>query len=323
MADQDPFLHPSRYDPVTGLPDRQLLQDRIEQAVWRSQRSATTASLVLVTLDQLAAINVTQGHRVGDAALAAVARRLEALVRPGDTLARVSADEFVVLCEDLQGSEAAPLLARRISEAFVEPFRLEDWDLEFTIGASVQVSSAGSPSEEVIDLRNPEVIDLRTSLPAPLPLRSIERAVPSRQRVREQEYLSATVRESRLNGVTDVDHGRSGEPRPAPDLLAPEMPVAALHALAEVRTTICEGIYFTRQDPHGARMVKRIEVTLSGRRSTLDDVKSRMADQARSVGAQAVVNFRYGHGGSTWWKRPIEHGRSSGGWHGEGEAVRW
>lgn len=312
MAEPDQFLHRSLYDPVTGLPDRQLLQDRIEQAVWRSQRSATTASLLLVTLDQLAAITVRHGHHVGAAALAAVARRLEALVRPGDTLARVSGDEFVVLCEDLQGSEGAPLLAGRISEAFVEPFRLEGGDLELTIGASVQVSSAGSSSRDVIDLRDPALIDVETSLPAPLPLRSVERVVPGRQRAGAQEHLSATVREAEVRGATDVDH-----------LLAPEMPVAALHALAEVRTTVCEGIYFTRQDPHGARVVKRIEVTLSGRRSTLDEVKSRMADQARAVGAQAVVNFRYGHGGSTWWRRQIEHGRSSGGWHGEGEAVRW
>lgn len=295
MAELDQFLHRSSRDPVTGLPDGQLLQDRIEQVLRRSQRSATNATLIFISLDQLEAINHAHAHGVGDAVLCAVARRLETLARPGDTLARLEDDQFVVLREDLQGGADAQLLAGRIREAFVEPFRLDGWDLELTVPASVRVSLVGPTPEEVIDLRTPP--------PALVPLISIERGVP-------------------MDGPTDVDRARSVEPPVSAHVLAPEMSVAALHALAEVRTTTCEGIYFTRHDLQGARVLKRIEVTLSGRGSSLEEVKVQMADQARAVGAQAVVNFRYGHGGTTWWRRQLEHSRSSG-WHGEGEAVRW
>ncbi|CAA9232468.1 MAG: hypothetical protein AVDCRST_MAG50-1255 [uncultured Acidimicrobiales bacterium] len=69
-------------------------------------------------------MNDTHGHHVGDDLLVAVARRLSGLVRPGDTLARVSGDEFIFLCEDLRSPDDVEILARRIDDAFVQPFVL-------------------------------------------------------------------------------------------------------------------------------------------------------------------------------------------------------
>lgn len=150
-AARDEFLHSSLHDALTRLPNRRLLQDRIEQASRRAQRSATTAAVVFVDLDRFKVVNDTYGHRSGDALLYAVARRLEGVVRPGDTLARLSGDEFVFFFDDLQDEADAERLIRRIRDAFGEPFSLEGSDVAFVIHASVGMSCAG-PGEPISQL---------------------------------------------------------------------------------------------------------------------------------------------------------------------------
>ena len=142
------FRHDALHDPLTGLPNRLLLQQRLEHAARRAQRSHTDAAVLFADLDRFKAVNDTYGHQVGDDLLLAVARRLTALVRPGDTLARVSGDEFVFLCEDLHTPDDVKTLARRIDEAFVDPFVLVG--LELTITASVGVAFAG-PGDDICD----------------------------------------------------------------------------------------------------------------------------------------------------------------------------
>ena len=101
----DRFHHNAQHDPLTGLPNRLMLQHRLEHAALRAQRSNTNAAILFADLDRFKQVNDTHGHPVGDELLLAVARRLSGLVRPGDTLARVSGDEFVFLCEDLHSAE--------------------------------------------------------------------------------------------------------------------------------------------------------------------------------------------------------------------------
>src|SRR5660397_243872 len=100
-AASDRFRDSELRDPLTGLPNRLLLQQRLEHTARRAGRSHATAAVLFVDLDRFKQINDTYGHQVGDDVLIAVAHRLAALVRPGDTLARVSGDEFVFLCEDV------------------------------------------------------------------------------------------------------------------------------------------------------------------------------------------------------------------------------
>ena len=121
----DQFRHGALHDPLTGLPNRVLLQQRLEHAAQRARRSHTNAAVLFVDLDRFKQVNDTHGHQVGDELLLAVAQRLTGLVRPGDTLARVSGDEFVFLCEDLTRPSDVEALARRVDEAFAEPFVLE------------------------------------------------------------------------------------------------------------------------------------------------------------------------------------------------------
>jgi diguanylate cyclase (GGDEF)-like protein len=142
------FRHGALHDPLTGLPNRVLLQQRLEHAAQRAQRSHTNAAVLFVDLDRFKHVNDTHGHHVGDDLLRAIAQRLTAVVRPGDTLARFSGDEFVFLCEDLQSAADVEVLAARVDGAFIEPFSVGGVQLAVT--ASVGMAFAG-PGEDISD----------------------------------------------------------------------------------------------------------------------------------------------------------------------------
>jgi diguanylate cyclase (GGDEF)-like protein len=137
----DRFHHSALHDPLTGLPNRLLLEQRLEHAAQRATRSPSTAAVLFADLDDFKQINDLHGHIVGDELLCAVARRLHDLIRPGDTLARVSGDEFVILCEDLAQPADGEDLAARIDAAFSAPFELTEVELQVT--ASVGMAYAG------------------------------------------------------------------------------------------------------------------------------------------------------------------------------------
>jgi diguanylate cyclase (GGDEF)-like protein len=140
-ATSDHFRHSALHDPLTGLPNRLMLQQRLEHAALRGKRSHSNSAILFADLDRFKQVNDTHGHLVGDELLLAVANRLSSLVRPGDTLARFSGDEFVFLCEDLNSVADAETLANRIDASFRDPFSLGD--IELTITASVGTAYAG------------------------------------------------------------------------------------------------------------------------------------------------------------------------------------
>jgi diguanylate cyclase (GGDEF)-like protein/PAS domain S-box-containing protein len=118
------------YDPLTQLPNRQLLTDRLQQALAGSVRSRNMGALLFIDLDNFKVLNDTLGHDMGDRLLQQVAMRLNSCVRGSDTVARLGGDEFVVMVEDLSDSagEAATqarLVAEKILEAFTEPYALD------------------------------------------------------------------------------------------------------------------------------------------------------------------------------------------------------
>ena len=140
--------HTALHDPLTRLPNRLLLQERLEHAADRRRRSHTNAAILFADLDRFKQVNDTYGHAVGDELLLAVAQRLAGLVRSGDTLARFAGDEFVFLCEDLHSRADAEVLAKRIDEAFATPFVVAGADDPLEITASVGIAFAG-PGEEI------------------------------------------------------------------------------------------------------------------------------------------------------------------------------
>lgn len=112
------------YDALTGLPNRVLLEQRIEHAAQRAERSQTFAGVMIIDLDEFASINACHGHAAGDQLLRAVADRLLSSVRPGDTLARTRGDEYMLLCEDLPGPREVEDVAGRLAGALSTPFVL-------------------------------------------------------------------------------------------------------------------------------------------------------------------------------------------------------
>lgn len=144
------FKQLALHDPLTGLPNRQLLEDRIEHAAEHARRSQAAAAVLFADLDQFKQVNDAHGHGVGDELLVAVAQRLSAVLRSSDTLARASGDEFVFLCEDLTKPDDADLIVERIADALAIPFKIGG--LELTVSASVGVAYAGAGDRVSADL---------------------------------------------------------------------------------------------------------------------------------------------------------------------------
>ncbi len=116
------------YDPLTGLPNRRLMFDRLGHVLALSARRQRQGALLLIDLDNFKILNDTQGHEAGDQLLVEVAARLHACIRHGDTAARLGGDEFVVIFEDIDGlgggAPQAELLAQHILHRLSEPYQL-------------------------------------------------------------------------------------------------------------------------------------------------------------------------------------------------------
>ena len=139
------------HDPLTRLPNRALMEDRLRLALARCERSGTHTGLLFVDLDRFKTINESYGHGCGDRLLIAVVRRLAGAVRAGDTLARMGADEFSVVCEELSDLEHAEELAQRVHAALVEePFVIDAHSI--TLTASIGVAVSADPTDEVANL---------------------------------------------------------------------------------------------------------------------------------------------------------------------------
>jgi diguanylate cyclase (GGDEF)-like protein/PAS domain S-box-containing protein len=144
------LLHQTLHDALTGLPNRNLLTDRLEHALNRSVRAADVGvALLYLDLDRFKHVNDTHGHAGGDVVLVEVARRLQATVRPSDTVARFGGDEFVVCCEDIRQEAETVNMAERILVAMREPFRAGGLELRLStsIGIALATGPDGSASE--------------------------------------------------------------------------------------------------------------------------------------------------------------------------------
>jgi diguanylate cyclase (GGDEF)-like protein len=138
------------HDPLTGLPNRVLMLQLLEHAFRAGRRSGKISAVMFVDLDRFKRINDTYGHQTGDELLVAVAQRLTGLLRPGDSLARLSGDEFVVLCEDIAEESAVDPIAIRLDAELSRPFHLSG--IEVTTSASIGIAFTGRGTDSPGDL---------------------------------------------------------------------------------------------------------------------------------------------------------------------------
>jgi diguanylate cyclase (GGDEF)-like protein len=145
------------HDPLTGLPNRTLILDRVEQMLARSRRSQTPVAALFVDLDNFKSINDTLGHAVGDELLRAVAARLNGVIRDADALGRLGGDEFVVVSEELSLAVGPELIAERLLDALKHPFKLgADKETQLTVTASIGIAAGDHTSAEEL-LRNADI----------------------------------------------------------------------------------------------------------------------------------------------------------------------
>lgn len=145
------------HDALTGLPNRTLILDRIEQTLRRARHNSEPVAALFVDLDNFKAINDSLGHGVGDELLCAVAKRLEGVIRETDALGRLGGDEFVVVADGLSLAAGPELIAERLLEAFAEPFALgEDAETRVHAKASIGIATGIRPSAEEL-LRDADI----------------------------------------------------------------------------------------------------------------------------------------------------------------------
>jgi diguanylate cyclase (GGDEF)-like protein len=145
------LAHRALHDPLTGLPNRQLLVDRLTHVIAMARRRGGVPPVVMfLDLDRFKLVNDTFGHRAGDDLLVQVADRLRSVLRTTDTLSRFGGDEFVVLCEDLSTTQTVSMITERIQGVFDEPFEIAKERLSISVSIGVASLDDAVTTTEVL-----------------------------------------------------------------------------------------------------------------------------------------------------------------------------
>jgi diguanylate cyclase (GGDEF)-like protein/PAS domain S-box-containing protein len=134
------LAHQALHDPLTGLANRLVLRDRLQVALNRLPHQRAAVAVLLVDLDRFKLVNDSLGHDAGDRVLVEAAARIGEQLRPTDTLARLGADEFAILCDDVSDEQAATVVADRVSEALSQPIALGGREVFLTSSVGIRVT---------------------------------------------------------------------------------------------------------------------------------------------------------------------------------------
>jgi len=145
MQAEQRIWHVAHHDALTGLPNRTLLHDRLEQALTQAGRDDHRVAVMFIDLDRFKSINDTLGHAIGDELLRQVAGRLNGVVRAVDTVSRLGGDEFIVVLRQIAGPDDAVLVAEKIIDAMATPLVVHEHPLRVTpsIGISIFPDDGG------------------------------------------------------------------------------------------------------------------------------------------------------------------------------------
>jgi diguanylate cyclase (GGDEF)-like protein/PAS domain S-box-containing protein len=144
------LAHQATHDPLTGMPNRTLLLDRLDVALTRARRHSLRVAVLFLDLDHFKVVNDSLGHDLGDRLLVAIADRLHMALRPGDTIARFGGDEFVLLCQDLHSRGDAIAIAERVISAVSGPFAVDD--AEVFVGLSIGIAFPDNADADPVTL---------------------------------------------------------------------------------------------------------------------------------------------------------------------------
>ncbi len=153
---QEQLEHQANYDLLTGLANRNLLRDRLNQSLVQAQRSHWLVAVVFIDLDHFKVVNDNMGHNAGDALIGAVAQRLLGCVREVDTVARLGGDEFVVILPDSKKEEHVTATMQRVQEALEPPFVIDGRELYITCSMGASICPRDGTDSETL-LKNADV----------------------------------------------------------------------------------------------------------------------------------------------------------------------
>ncbi|MDZ7676517.1 MAG: diguanylate cyclase [Acidimicrobiales bacterium] len=145
----DQLSHRALHDPLTGVPNRTLLRDRLNHALAQARRTHGSVGVLVVDLDGFKQVNDTHGHATGDSVIITQAQRLRTVLRPGDTVARMGGDEFAVVVPDLADAAACDTVATKLLNELHRPITIEGHT--FTVSASIgAVAGSGHDSYDTL-----------------------------------------------------------------------------------------------------------------------------------------------------------------------------
>src|ERR1039458_6712128 len=150
LATQEALAHQAYYDQLTGLPNRALFLDRLDQELVRCRRDGTSIAVLFMDLDRFKIVNDTLGHDIGDAVLVDVASRLSRVVRSGETAARFSGDEFMFIIRDVGHIDDAVAAARRLLSELEEPILQQAQELIITASIGIVIPTGSQDAAEIL-----------------------------------------------------------------------------------------------------------------------------------------------------------------------------
>ncbi|WP_242390567.1 sensor domain-containing protein [Pararhodospirillum photometricum] len=150
---EEELFHRANYDPLTGLPNRQLLLDRLNTALAVARRESHRVAVMFMDLDRFKQVNDTLGHNAGDVLLKQAASRLSAVLRPQDTLGRLGGDEFLVVAPGLHKPSEATVVAGRLLEVARQPFTVDGRDIYVSASIGICLGPGDGTSPQIL-MRN-------------------------------------------------------------------------------------------------------------------------------------------------------------------------
>ena len=267
-ANEDRLRHLAQHDPLTGLPNRATLLDRLRQALLTASRSSRLVGVFFVDLDRFKHINDTYGHEIGDVVLELAAKRLSGVLRETDTVARLGGDEFVVVAQGLRGLDDAEGLARKILEVFQPRFEIPEHDLRVTPSVGVSIYPLDdSDAEGLLRHADAAMYQAKQSGPGQYRVYSMEVPPEKRRRLELERGLHAAIalQQFEVEAIPVFEIDGSGQ---------------RLGALM---------LDFWWRHPRQGRITSRDVLTAAGRAGLLGDVELWMVHRACALLPPAVA----------------------------------